>query len=127
MKKLFVIFVCLFMFYGCSENVDEPKKEVANVNRITCADVNGLVNEGAILIDVRTSEEYNTDHIENAINVNSETIKYTIKKYVDDYNTPVIVYCQSGRRSAKSADILVNLGYTKVYDMGGIIGCYGEE
>jgi rhodanese-related sulfurtransferase len=97
------------------------------VNRITCADVNGLVNEGAILIDVRTSEEYNTDHIENAINVNSETIKYTIKKYVDDYNTPVIVYCQSGRRSAKSADILVNLGYTKVYDMGGITGCYGEE
>lgn len=128
MKKVLFIFMCLLILTGCEEEVKEETKKVAPINKITCQDVNALVSEeGAVVIDVRTSEEYNTDHLENAININSETIKYTIKGKVKDYDTPIIVYCQSGRRSAESAKELVDLGYTKVYDMGSITGCYGEE
>lgn len=128
MKKLLFILVCMLMLTGCEEEPVEENKKVAPINKITCNDVNPLVaNEGAIVIDVRTSEEYDTDHIENAININSETIKYTIKGKIKDLDTPIIVYCQSGRRSAQSAKELVELGYTKVYDMGSITGCYGEE
>lgn len=128
MKKILLVFLCLFLLVGCSkeENKGEEVK-VADVVKITCADVNDLVSNGAVVIDVRTSDEYATDHLENSINVNSEVIKYSIKNYVSDLNTPIIVYCQSGRRSAESADILVNMGYTTIYDMGAITGCYGEE
>lgn len=124
MKKILVVLLCLLLLCGCNNN-EEEKKEVANVKKITCADVNGI--ENAVIIDVRTEEEYNTDHIENAINVSSTVIKFNIKAHVADLETPIIVYCQSGRRSAESADILVNLGYKNVYDMGGITSCYGEE
>ena len=127
MKKILFILICLLMITGCTEDKKEEIKKVALVNKITCEDVNSLTSQGAIIIDVRTSEEYNSDHIENAINVDSSTIKYTIKGHVKDYDTPVILYCQSGRRSAESAKILVELGYTKVYDMGSITNCYGEE
>lgn len=123
MKKTFIVFICLLLLCGCGNN--EEKVEVAKVKNITCTDVNGI--ENAVIIDVRTAEEYDTDHIENAINISSTVIKYNIKDQVSDFETPIIVYCQSGRRSAESADILVNLGYKNVYDMGSITTCYGEE
>ena len=126
MKKIILI-ICVLMLCACGKEEIEEKKEIASVKKITCEDVNGLVNEGAIVIDVRTPDEYNTDHIENAINIDSNQIKYAIKGKVKDYETKVILYCQSGRRSAESAKILTELGYKNVYDMGSITGCYGEE
>ena len=127
MKKIIIVFICLVLLCGCGKEEVEEKTPVANVNKITCADVNGLVSEGAIVIDVRTPDEYNTDHIENAINIDSSQIKYAIKGKVSDLETKIIVYCQSGRRSAESAKILTELGYKNVYDMGSITDCYGEE
>ena len=125
MKKIFIIFICLVLLCGCGDNKEE--KVIANVKKISCSDVNALVDKGAVLIDVRTSDEYKIDHIENSININNDIIRLTIGNYVSDFNTPIIVYCQSGNRSAKSADTLVKLGYTEVYDMGSITSCYGEE
>ena len=127
LKKIIIAFICLVLLCGCGKEEVEEKTPVANVNKITCADVNGLVSEGAIVIDVRTPDEYNTDHIENAINIDSSQIKYAIKGKVSDLETKIIVYCQSGRRSAESAKILTELGYKNVYDMGSITDCYGEE
>ena len=126
MKKIFLIILCLFLFCSCEEKKDDVKK-VAVVKNITCSEVNDLVSNGAYVIDVRTSDEYNTDHIEGAININNDVIKYSIKNYVSDLNDTIIVYCQSGRRSAQSAKILVDMGYVNVYDMGGISSCYKEE
>ena len=125
MKKIILI-LCMLLLCACGKEVEE-KKEVAKVNRITCNDVNDLVSEGAIVIDVRTPGEYETDHIENAINIDSNEIKYVIKGKIKDYETKIIVYCQTGNRSSESAKILVNLGYKNVYDMGSITTCYGEE
>lgn len=125
MKKIILI-LCMMLLCACGKEVEE-KKEVAKVNRITCNDVNDLVSEGAIVVDVRTPGEYETDHIENAINIDSNEIKYVIKGKIKDYETKIIVYCQTGNRSSESAKILVNLGYKNVYDMGSITTCYGEE
>ena len=125
MKKIIFI-LCMMLLCACGKEVEE-KKEVAKVNRITCNEVNDLVSEGAIVVDVRTPGEYETDHIENAINIDSNEIKYVVKGIIKDYETKIIVYCQSGNRSSESAKILVNLGYKNVYDMGGITTCYGEE
>ena len=127
MKKIICIFLCLILLSGCGNKEVEEKKDIASVKKITCADVNGLVSEGAVVVDVRTPDEYNEDHIENAINIDSNEIKYVVKGKVTDFETKVIVYCKSGRRSAESAKILTELGYKNVYDMGAITGCYGEE
>ena len=126
MKKIILI-ICMLLLCACGNKDVEEKKEVANVKKITCADVNGLVSEGAVVVDVRTPDEYNEDHIENAINIDSSEIKYVVKGKITDFETKIIVYCKSGRRSAESAKILTELGYKNVYDMGAISGCYGEE
>ena len=113
----------MLLLCGCGNKEEEV--EVAKVNKISCNDINTVKN--AVLIDVRTAEEFNEGHLDNAINVSSTVIKFNIKAHVTDLETPIIVYCRSGRRSAESADILVNLGYKNVYDMGGITTCNGEE
>lgn len=123
MKKILVVLICMLLLCGCGNKEEEVK--VAKVNKISCNDINTVKN--AVLIDVRTVEEFNEGHLDNAINVSSTVIKFNIKAHVTDLETPIIVYCRSGRRSAESADILVNLGYKNVYDMGGITTCNGEE
>ena len=123
MKKILVVLICLLLLCGCGNKEEEV--EIAKVNKISCNDLNTV--ENAVLIDVRTAEEFNEGHLDNAINVSSTVIKFNIKAHVTDLETPIIVYCRSGRRSAESADILVNLGYKNVYDMGGITTCNGEE
>ena len=123
MKKILVVLICMLLLCGCGNKEEEV--EVAKVNKISCNDINTVKN--AVLIDVRTAEEFNEGHLDNAINVSSTVLKFNIKAHVTDLETPIIVYCRSGRRSAESADILVNLGYKNVYDMGGITTCNGEE
>jgi len=76
--------------------------------------------EGIILLDVRTAEEYNQGHIPDSILLPVDKVKDGIKSVVQDKNTIIFVYCRSGNRSATAAQILADMGYTKVYDLGGI-------
>lgn len=76
---------------------------------------------GAILIDVRTPEEHQALRIPGSVLVPDYEINEKIEEVVPDKNTTVIIYCRSGNRSAKAAKTLVEMGYTKVFDLGGII------
>lgn len=78
-------------------------------------------NKDILLIDVRTAEEYNTEHIKNSINIPNTELKDKISKLTSDKNTKIIIYCRSGARSKASAMELINMGYTNVFDLGGII------
>ncbi len=75
----------------------------------------------AVLIDVRTPEENKAIRIPDSILIPDYEIKEKIGEVVPDKNTTVIIYCRSGNRSAKAAKNLVEMGYTKVFDLGGII------
>ena len=75
----------------------------------------------AILIDVRTEEEFRLIRIPGSILIPDYEIRDKIIDIVPDKNTPVILYCRSGNISAKAAKVLEDMGYTKVYDLGGII------
>lgn len=78
-------------------------------------------NEVAVL-DVRTPEEYAERHIPNARLLTLDTINAeTAAAAVPAKDEPVLVYCRSGVRSAEAAARLAELGYTDVYDFGGII------
>ena len=114
MKKLF-IFVILFLLVGCSSNED-------NSGLISYMDAKEkIINEGAIMIDVRTEAEYNEKHIDGSVLLTLDTIDETsVSSIVDSKDTPIIVYCRSGNRSSQALSKLEALGYTEVYDLGSI-------
>ncbi|NDJ51555.1 MAG: rhodanese-like domain-containing protein [Chloroflexi bacterium] len=83
----------------------------------------GYVNDFAsstdhILVDVRTPEEVADGYIDGAINIPVDELEARLSELPDD--APVVVYCRSGNRSARAANILASNGY-EAYDLGGII------
>ena len=77
--------------------------------------------KGILLLDVREPDEYAEGHIKNSTLFPLGTIEADASAKLTDKNATIFVYCRSGRRSALAAEILVKLGYTKVFDFGGII------
>jgi len=74
-----------------------------------------------LLLDVRTEEEYLEIRIEGSLLVPDYEVRARIEAEVPNKDELVLVYCRSGRRSAEAAETMLELGYTNVYDMGGII------
>jgi rhodanese-related sulfurtransferase len=80
-----------------------------------------LDNEkGIILLDVRTQEEYSDKHIPYSMLIPVEVIEKEAPSKLVDKNITIFVYCRSGRRSVIASEALVKMGYTKVYNLGGI-------
>lgn len=74
-----------------------------------------------ILMDVRTPEEYDSGHINKSINIPIQIFEEEIKAKNYSKNDFIVVYCKSGIRSKKAAQILDSLGFTNVYTLGGIM------
>lgn len=77
-------------------------------------------NPGVLLLDVRTPEEYAAGHIPDSQLLPYDQLKTRTDELPADKTTPIIVYCRSGNRSAVAAQTLAGLGYTEIYDLGGI-------
>ena len=73
-----------------------------------------MVSQEVVVVDVRTREEYDGGHIENAVLVPNESIG-------SEMEATLLIYCRSGRRSKDAAQKLLALGYQSVYDFGGVI------
>ena len=125
MKKIIILLIMVSFFVcGCGTNTEEKEnvkeKEVV-VEVIDSEDVKEIVDNyidypDVDIIDVRTEDEYNSNHIGGAINIPIDSISSAVSLSKD---SPIIVYCKSGNRSKTAYDTLTNLGY-KVYDLGGI-------
>ena len=96
------------------------------VKKIDSVEANKLITDNEInpdfvILDVRTPEEFNSGHIENAINIDykSTNFKDEVKKL--DKNKIYVVYCHSGRRAAASGDIMEQLGFKNIYNIGGVL------
>ena len=81
--------------------------------------------KGAILLDVRTEEEYRQGHIGGSRNIPVEKIGNAVN-LLHDKSAPIFVYCRSGQRSRKAVSALRKLGYTEVYNIGGIEQYQGQ-
>lgn len=79
-----------------------------------------------IILDVRTPEEFAEKHIPNAINIPNETIGEDAIPELPREDQLILVYCRSGNRSKQASEKLAALGYTKVYEFGGINDWAGE-
>ena len=71
-------------------------------------------------IAVRTQEEFDSGHVPGAILIPDYEIKEKAPQVLTDKNQKILVYCRSGRRSKLACEELVNLGYTNLYEFGGI-------
>ena len=77
-----------------------------------------MVSQEVVVVDVRTREEYDGGHIENAVLV---SIGSEMPETLPDKEATLLIYCRSGRRSKDAAQKLLALGYQSVYDFGGVI------
>lgn len=88
------------------------------------ADSNKSISEfeatsGAVLLDVRTGEEYREGHVPGSKNIEPGKIS-TVTSTITDKSTPLFVYCHSGSRSGAAVNTLKSMGYTNVRNIGGI-------
>ncbi len=113
MKKILIIVISLCILTACGNGYQTIESNQAK----------SLIENGATIIDVRTSEEYQEGHIENAINIPVDRIN----EVTSSKDTTIIVYCASGVRSAQAAKVLKDAGYEKVYNLDGGLINWGFE
>lgn len=123
MKKIIVA----YLFLGLISCKAQEKKVVV-VEHVTITQFQKLITEkGAQLVDVRTPKEYEEGHIENALLINffdKDFNEQSLKAL--DKNKPVYIYCRSGGRSAKAAEMYEKAGFTKVYNLLGGMNAWSE-
>ena len=121
MKKLIFLLLAVMMLTACGE-LNKTDREATYMN-ITAEEAKGIMDreEGYIILDVRTQEEYDQGHIPGAIQISHEEIAEKAEDVLTDKNQLILVYCRSGRRSKIAAEILVDLGYTNIKEFGGIL------
>lgn len=81
-------------------------------------EVENYLKNGAVILDVRTDGEYNSDHITGAKHIPLQELEYRYKE-IEKLNKPVIVHCASGMRSQQASKFLVNCGIDAI-NGGGI-------
>ena len=108
------------------EVVNDAKKRI---REITIDDVKAKLDrkENFLLVDVREDNEWNKDHLPNAIHLGKGIIERDIERRAPGLSAPMVLYCGGGFRSALAADKLQQMGYTNVLSMDGGIRGWREK
>lgn len=123
MKKFFAILLTLgflILAVSCGKSQESPKVVYMNINAQQAKEIMDT-ETGYVILDVRTQEEFDSGHVPGAILIPDYEIKEKAPQVLTDKNQKILVYCRSGRRSKLACEELVNLGYTNLYEFGGII------
>ena len=121
MKKLVFLLLAAMLLTACGQ-AKENDQGAVYVN-ITAEEAKEIMDteEGYIILDVRTQEEYDEGHIPGALLIPNTEIEEKAEKVLTDKEQLILVYCRSGRRSKIAAEALAELGYTNIKEFGGII------
>jgi len=121
MKKLIFLLLAVMLLTACGQ--DKANDQGAVYVNITAEEAKEIMDseEGYIVLDARTREEYDEGHIPGAIQISHEEIAEKAEKLLTDKDQLILVYCRSGRRSKLAAEALLELGYTNIKEFGGII------
>jgi len=105
------------------------KDTKTRIREVSIDDVKSRLDQGDkfVLVDVREESEYAQDHLPGAIHLGKGIIERDIEDRVPELNTPVVLYCGGGYRSALAADNLQRMGYTNVLSMDGGIRGWREK
>lgn len=121
-KNLLILLLILITatLSACSSKNDTS---ASSYSKISAEEAKEMMDKDSAItiLDVRTEEEFNTGHIEGALLIPDTDILQKAEEILTDKSASILIYCRSGRRSALAAANLVELGYSNVYDFGGII------
>lgn len=107
MKKIIIF---LFAIFWTSVAVAAP---------ISVEEGKEKIKQGALLVDVRTPDEFNAGHVENAINIPHDQVEKRLAEFGTDKNREIVLYCKSGRRAGIADTELQKLGFKNAYSAGG--------
>ena len=105
---------------ACGSKTDYQTMEINDAAEMIAAD------DGHLLVDVRTKEEFEEKHLPGAILLPVDDIKDGKLERLPDKDQIILLYCRTGRRAKDAAEYLAKKGYTNIYEIGGIIDWKGE-
>ena len=117
-RMLSVVLTILLLLTGCGGN-STKENSYQQITQETAKEM--MDTQEVVILDVREQHEYDSGHIPGAILLPVSTItEETAAAVIDELDTVVLVYCRSGNRSKTASQALADLGYTNVYEFGGI-------
>ena len=130
-KRVFIIFAALLLLLtACSSGgqVMDGEDMVRSYTQISQDEAKQMMqqDDGHVIVDVRRPDEFAAGHIPGAICIPNETIGSDQPEELPDLAQVILVYCRSGNCSKQAAQKLFDMGYTNVYEFGGIIDWTGE-
>jgi len=121
-----ILMIALAGTVGCTD-CDVPTVNQAEYRRISPIEAQAMMeNYDVLILDVRTQEEFEGGFISNAVLLPYSEIRELAESVIVDRDRIVLVYCRAGRRSEIAARALVEMGFTRVYDFGGIEEWVGD-
>lgn len=128
-RLLFGCMIIMFLALGKESlaETDSSKEETQITRNLSAQEAHVLIeknknNPGLVILDVRTSEEFTEEHIENAINLDFYSDNFGVELDKLDKNKTYITHCRSGSRSVKALDLMKELGFKETYNItGGIL------
>lgn len=116
-QRIFLCLTILLLLSGCSS-----ADTVNTYRQITQEDAKKMLDsQEVIILDVREQEEYDAGHIPGAVLLPVGTIdEAAAAAVIPELDSVVLVYCRSGNRSKTASSALAELGYTNIYEFGGI-------
>ena len=126
MKRLaFILIAAVILLTGCSIG---GTGNSASYHQIAQEEAKEMMakNDGHIIVDVRRQDEYDEGHIPGAVLIPNESITDKQPEQLPDLNQVILIYCRSGRRSKEASQKLADMGYTNIYEFGGINTWNGE-
>lgn len=117
-KNLIFVFLIILLIVAVFIVMIIGGNSKAVIQTPTSEEISQIIQDKNItIIDVRTKEEYESGHIKGAINIPDTEIENEVNY---DKDKAIAVYCRTGVRSSEAAKTLEKMGYTKIYDLGGI-------
>ena len=122
MVTISALVLLVLVSLGCKTQENKAGALQAGYHKITAEEAKQKIaaNSQAVVLDVRTAEEYRDKHIPKAVLLPLAEVKEKAATVLPDKNAEILVYCRSGHRSRQAALLLAEMGYTSVHDFGGI-------
>ena len=126
MKNLIIPMIAfLLLLAGCAKKNNEPEASFRQISQDTAKEMMTR-DDGHVIVDVRRQDEYDAGHIPGAILIPNETISTQRPEALPDLDQIILVYCRTGIRAKQAAEKLFRMGYTNIYEFGGITTWTGE-
>ncbi|WP_396588580.1 rhodanese-like domain-containing protein [Bermanella sp. R86510] len=92
-----------------------------NINIVNAEEAQPIIDNGAILLDIREPSEFDAGHLPNAVHIPRGLLEFMVgnNPNLSDFSKPIVVYCKNGGRSTLAADLLQNMGFEHIHMLEG--------